>query len=333
MRFTRHTFRLLAVCALTIAFLVPAAAAFADRGVVPNNAYVNGVALKGKTESQARSIVSAVPVTKLVVTGAGKTHTLWSADVKKALSVSNVNSVLDQAYASRADTTTAYTITRSFAVNTTVVGTWSKAVAKKIDRSSVNSKYVAKKRKLKVTASRTGYKVSTSTTTSRIKSALLSAAGAGKSQAKAYASVKVNKPKVTKKNIGKAILVVQKYRRLYLYDDGKKVKSYRCAIGTSSHPTPNGTFKIVSKRYRPTWVNPAPNGWGANMPASIAPGPNNPLGLRALNLNVSGIRIHGTSNIGSLGHRASHGCIRLANSNIVKLYKRVKVGTPVFIVK
>jgi lipoprotein-anchoring transpeptidase ErfK/SrfK len=69
------------------------------------------------------------------------------------------------------------------------------------------------------------------------------------------------------------------------------------------------------------------------MPSHIGPGFYNPLGLRALYLSAPGIRIHGTAQTWSMGHRASHGCIRLTNHNILDLYPRVKVGTPVYIVK
>jgi len=89
----------------------------------------------------------------------------------------------------------------------------------------------------------------------------------------------------------------------------------------------------VQKRYRPTWSNPAPNGWGKGMPASIPPGPSNPLGTRALNLNASGIRIHGTNKDGSIGRAASHGCMRMHRWDIEDLYERVEVGTPVLIVR
>ncbi len=69
------------------------------------------------------------------------------------------------------------------------------------------------------------------------------------------------------------------------------------------------------------------------MPAYIPPGPTNPLGLRALYLNSPGIRIHGTYKTWTIGTAASHGCMRVANSQIVKLYPLVPVGTPVFIIK
>jgi L,D-transpeptidase ErfK/SrfK len=67
------------------------------------------------------------------------------------------------------------------------------------------------------------------------------------------------------------------------------------------------------------------------MPASIPPGPGNPLGTRAMSLNASGILIHGTYASYSVGTYASHGCIRMLLSDVEALYPQVPVGTPVLI--
>lgn len=140
-------------------------------------------------------------------------------------------------------------------------------------------------------------------------------------------------PTVTDADLGKTIVVDISERKLTLYNGMSVEKRYGVAVGTGGFPTPKGTFKITLKRYRPTWSNPAPNGWGAGMPASIPPGPNNPLGTRALNLNAPGIRIHGTNKDYSIGRAASHGCMRMHRWDIEELYELVEVGTPVLIVR
>lgn len=128
------------------------------------------------------------------------------------------------------------------------------------------------------------------------------------------------------------ILVRTNENRLYHYENGALARSYTVATGTSQYPTPKGRFQITLKRFRPTWVNPDPGGWGKGMPASIPPGPANPLGTRALNINAPGIRIHGTSNVASLGTAASHGCIRMSIPESEYLFEQVDVGTPVIII-
>lgn len=138
---------------------------------------------------------------------------------------------------------------------------------------------------------------------------------------------------VTRENFKDVIVVKVGENKLYHYEGERLVKTYDVATGLPRYPTPIGQFKIVQKRFRPTWVNPAkaPGKWGANLPAKIGPGPNNPLGTRAMNLNSPGIRIHGTSNDASLGYNASHGCIRMKMSDVEELFDLVEVGTPVLI--
>jgi lipoprotein-anchoring transpeptidase ErfK/SrfK len=142
--------------------------------------------------------------------------------------------------------------------------------------------------------------------------------------------VRVLKPKTSGKETY-TIVVRLDQNKLYLYKGKKVEKVYPVATGSPGFPTPEGSFQIVEKRKNPTWVNPDPNGWGASMPAEIPPGPGNPLGTRALNLNAPGIRIHGTYDLASLGTYASHGCIRMSIKDVEQLYEIVDVGTPVLI--
>ncbi|MEO1911801.1 MAG: L,D-transpeptidase [Paracoccus sp. (in: a-proteobacteria)] len=65
-------------------------------------------------------------------------------------------------------------------------------------------------------------------------------------------------------------------------------------------------------------------------------GPQNPLGARALYLyNAQGqdtaIRIHGTTQPGSIGSAVSNGCLRMRNEAVISLFNQVPVGTPVYV--
>lgn len=139
------------------------------------------------------------------------------------------------------------------------------------------------------------------------------------------------KPKVT--GFSDVILVRVAENKLYHYDNGALSKTYTVATGTTRYPTPKGKFSVLLKRRNPTWVNPDPGGWGKSLPAKIGPGPRNPLGTRAMNLSSPGIRIHGTSNVASLGTPASHGCIRMAMADVEELFDKVDQGTPVAIIE
>lgn len=142
-------------------------------------------------------------------------------------------------------------------------------------------------------------------------------------------AVRATQPEITENKWEQALLLRIGENKLYLYEDGKITREYIVATGLPEYPTPTGEYYITEKRYLPTWVNPDPEGWGANMPASIGPGPGNPLGTRALNWNAPAIRFHGTEAISSLGYNASHGCVRLAMPEIEELYEIVDVGTPI----
>jgi lipoprotein-anchoring transpeptidase ErfK/SrfK len=139
-------------------------------------------------------------------------------------------------------------------------------------------------------------------------------------------------PAVTREDLGYTIVIRLSELQLYLYDGLQLVKTYPVAAGQPAYPTPMGDWTIVNKAENPTWVNPAPDGWGADMPATIEGGPGNPLGTRALYLDAPGIRIHGTYDSGSIGTYASHGCIRMLISDVEELYGTVPIGTPVHIV-
>ncbi|MFN2586508.1 MAG: L,D-transpeptidase family protein [Actinomycetota bacterium] len=141
--------------------------------------------------------------------------------------------------------------------------------------------------------------------------------------------VKVEKPQKTTGDFDQVLLVRIGENKLYLYQDQKITHEWPIATGQPEYMTPTGVFEVELKRYMPTWVNPAPETWGADMPATIPPGPGNPLGLRAINWTAPAIRFHGTSATYSLGYNASHGCVRMSNEDVIQLYDMIEVGTPI----
>ena len=138
-------------------------------------------------------------------------------------------------------------------------------------------------------------------------------------------------PQVGADAVSRVILVRTGENMLYLYENGHIAKSWPVATGAAGFPTPTGTWRIVQKLVNPTWINPN-SAWSRNMPAKIGPGPNNPLGTRALALNASGILIHATSDRSSIGYSASHGCIRMNEEDELDLFGRVDAGTLVAVV-
>jgi lipoprotein-anchoring transpeptidase ErfK/SrfK len=140
-------------------------------------------------------------------------------------------------------------------------------------------------------------------------------------------------PKVTPENLGPTIVVRLDQNKLYLYEGFQVDRTYSVATAKPGYTTPNGDWIVDRKAVNPTWYNPALDSWGADLPAVIPGGPGNPMGTRALYITAPGlIRIHGTSDDSSIGRYASHGCIRMHNSEIEQLYTLVPVGTHVLIV-
>jgi lipoprotein-anchoring transpeptidase ErfK/SrfK len=142
-------------------------------------------------------------------------------------------------------------------------------------------------------------------------------------------AVKKVSPEVTSDAFDKVLLLRIGENKLYLYQGGEITHTWTVATAKPDYRTPSGLFSVTEKRFMPTWVNPDPTGWGADMPASIGPGPDNPLGVRALNWSAPLIRFHGTPSVHSLGFNASHGCVRLSNSDVIQLYDLVETGTPI----
>ena len=146
---------------------------------------------------------------------------------------------------------------------------------------------------------------------------------------RAKLAVEVEPADVTADAYDQVLLLRNGENKLYLYQDGEITHSYSVAPGLPEYPTPSGLFEVTEKRYMPTWVNPDPDGWGKDLPKQIGPGPDNPLGLRALNWSAPAIRFHGTTATYSLGYNASHGCVRMSNNDVIELYDMVDVGTPI----
>jgi lipoprotein-anchoring transpeptidase ErfK/SrfK len=113
-----------------------------------------------------------------------------------------------------------------------------------------------------------------------------------------------------------------------LYKGSDTVKKYPVAVGNPPSLTPEGRFKIVIKVVNPMW-----GGGGYAQP--VAGGvPENPLGYRWMGLDLGGgveYGIHGNNAPYSIGTNASHGCVRMINSDVESLYEIVSVDTPVWI--
>ncbi|MDX6679135.1 MAG: L,D-transpeptidase ErfK/SrfK, partial [Solirubrobacteraceae bacterium] len=118
---------------------------------------------------------------------------------------------------------------------------------------------------------------------------------------------------------------------LRLYKHLKLAHKYRIAVGRAGLETAAGRYKIVEKIVNPPWHVPNSDWAGDLAGQTIPPGdPQNPLEARWMGFH-DGQGIHGTADVDSLGTAASHGCIRMAVPDVKRLYREVKVGTPLFL--
>jgi lipoprotein-anchoring transpeptidase ErfK/SrfK len=140
------------------------------------------------------------------------------------------------------------------------------------------------------------------------------------------------RPKVTVDKLPRtAITIQQSTFTLRLFKNLRVRKTYKVAVGQPRYPTPRGRFAIMSKQINPTWSVPN-SPWAGELAGTTVVGGSaaNPLKARWMGI-ANGVGIHGTGEDYSIGTRASHGCIRMHVTDVVALYKRVPLGTPVLI--
>ncbi len=116
-------------------------------------------------------------------------------------------------------------------------------------------------------------------------------------------------------------------RRVYLYQGDRVQESYPIAIGKAGWETPVGEHEVINKQRNPTWEHP----WTGEI---VPPGPDNPLGVGWIGFWTDGLNyigFHGTPAEHLVGQAVSHGCVRMRNQDILALYAKVNVGTPVIV--
>jgi hypothetical protein len=106
-------------------------------------------------------------------------------------------------------------------------------------------------------------------------------------------------------------------RKLAVIDNGVVITTFEVAVGAKVSPSPTGEFKIVSRVSNPTYYHRG---------TVIPTGKDNPVGTRWIGLDLKGYGIHGTNAPRSIGRAASHGCIRLRNLEMERLFTMLRIG-------
>jgi lipoprotein-anchoring transpeptidase ErfK/SrfK len=115
----------------------------------------------------------------------------------------------------------------------------------------------------------------------------------------------------------RVVLVSIPDRKLAVIEGENVIATFPVAVGAEVSPSPTGELQIVNRVANPAYYHSG---------AVIASGKDNPVGTRWLGLSKKGYGIHGTNEPRSIGHAASHGCIRLRNRDVEKLFVMLRIG-------
>ncbi len=105
---------------------------------------------------------------------------------------------------------------------------------------------------------------------------------------------------------------------LYLYEGDSVVTMYDISTGKDGYPTPTGAFKIRKLTWNPSWT-PPDSKWAKNKTATAPGDPKNPMKVVKIFFKEPDYYIHGTADVGSLGYSESHGCLRMAPDDVMKV--------------
>jgi hypothetical protein len=127
------------------------------------------------------------------------------------------------------------------------------------------------------------------------------------------------------------LVLLREPRLIELYEDGKLAGCFPCTPGSPEQPVPPGNYHVISNTLLPTFrwdKSVLETGKRSDTAYELPPGPNNPVGIVWLAINIPSRGIHGTPSPDQIGRNQSHGCIRTANWDAWILAQLIKKGTP-----
>lgn len=204
-------------------------------------------------------------------------------------------------------------------------------IRRELDRSARNASVSASFSGVHLTPAHTGVTVQTQALREDIVQSLVSADASRRLSVPA----RILTPKVTTKELADRyshfIAISRNRRELRLFVNRKLAKTYRVGIGALGFETPSGIYEIESKAANPAWYVPD-KAWAGDLAGKVIKGndPDNPIKARWMGF-WDGAGIHGTADEASIGTAASHGCIRMTVRDVIDLYDRVPLHTPLSI--
>ncbi len=328
------------------AFAALAYAAGAHDDEAPKGATVNGIAIGGLTREQAltkldRSVGRpANRAVRVKVRGDWHRLTARSARVRldlapavdDALAAGRQGSFVERGWRELTGGKVATSHTVRVSVSRKRVRAFVDRLEADVDEPAVDARLSIAVTDVSVSKSKTGRKLSEPATLERRIVRKFRDTGARR---RIVASTERVEPAVTSDEVWKktptVVTVAHDSRTVRVFKAGKVTTTYGVAVGSAEYPTPYGQFSVQAMQVDPPWNVPNSD-WAGSLAGQTIPGgdPRNPLKARWIGFN-GGVGFHGTGDIGSLGSAASHGCIRMNPTDVIDLYKRVSVGTPVYV--
>ena len=324
------------VLALPLALVLAVPAQAADTRVIGAGVTVRGLDVSGKTVDQAAEFIDGYLkgfLSRDVVVSVGaRTYRLKTSDAKLKFDAQLTAKRAFHAGASRpAGDATAVDVAPALTHSTRAVRSWANAVRRRATRSARNASVRITLRHIFRRRSAPGLTIDAKALAATIDTTLNDS----------HAPRKLRQPtvptraKVTAGSLsrvyGTILTVDRAHFKLRLFKHLKFSKSYGIAVGMAGLDTPSGLYAIQNKQVNPAWHVPN-SSWAGSLAGQTIPGgaPNNPLKARWMGV-ANGVGIHGTAEDWSIGSRASHGCIRMHVSDVIDLFRRVPVGSPVLI--
>jgi lipoprotein-anchoring transpeptidase ErfK/SrfK len=307
---------------------------------------INGVAVGKLTAAQARAKVEAslrAPLSRDVVVRAGDhRYTLAAAKlhrrvdvaalVDQAVGMSHKGGILTRTLHGLKGTPVHANLPVTVDFSKSAVTKLASRLGAELDRKPVDATVAPVASGLKETPGRDGVRVAESTLRTRLDSAL------AKPQAVRSVRARLSPvhPKVGTADLADKypsfIIIDRKHFTLRLYRHLKLDRTYPIAVGRQGLETPAGLYDVQWRQVNPSWYVPNSPWAGKLAGKTIPPGPDDPIKARWMAFN-GGAGIHGVdpSEYSSIGHTASHGCVRMRIPDVIDVYDKTAVGTPVFV--
>ncbi len=127
------------------------------------------------------------------------------------------------------------------------------------------------------------------------------------------------------------VIVNKKNETLRAYNGKRLVASYPTTVGSTSTPSPHGTFKVANRVKRPHYKATVEKEGEEKKIYMLQPGPNSPVGIVWMGLSKPSFGIHGSPIPEGISRQASHGCVRLTNWDALEVHANIKHGATVIL--